>query len=305
MARESINDLASFVAVARHGSFTKAAAELGITQSALSHAMRALEARMGVALLSRSTRKVTPTDAGDRLFRMLAPRFERIDTGLAATREMRDQPVGLVRISAAEHAAKMVLYPRLQRLLEKHPELQVEITIDYTLADIVAQRFDAGVRLGDQVAKDMIAVRISPDFRIAVVGSPSYLAHMGVPRTPHDLASHNCIGRRLATHGGIYAWEFDRQGEELSVKVAGQWTFNSSTPALQAALDGAGLAYLPEDMVLDHLRSGALVSVLDDWCSPFTGYHLYYANRMRSSRTLGLVVEALRCNSGGFIAAQS
>ncbi|WP_349999108.1 LysR family transcriptional regulator [Stenotrophomonas lacuserhaii] len=294
MPRENFNDLLTFITVTREGSFTRAAALLGVSQSALSHTMRKLEERLGVRLLTRTTRSIAPTDAGSRLFQSLAPRFEEIDAELAAISESRDTPVGTIRISAAEHAAVSVLYPKLSKVLAEYSDIKAEITIDYTLTDIVAQRYDAGVRLGDQVAKDMIAVRIGPDLRMAVVGSPAYFSGRRQPDTPHELADHNCINRRLPTYGGIYAWEFSKGKQDVNVRVEGQWTFNSSTPVLRAALDGYGLAFLPEDMVLDHVASGRLIRVLDEWCESFPGYYLYYPNRRQFSRVLQVVVDALR-----------
>ena len=294
MPRENFNDLLVFVTVAREGSFTRAAAQLGVSQSALSHTVRGLEERLGVRLLTRTTRGVTTTEAGGQLFQSVGPRFEEIDAELAAVSQFRDKPAGTIRITAAEHAAITVLYPKLSKALSAYPDIKVEITIDYALTDIVSQRYDAGVRLGNQVAKDMIAVRVGPDLRMAVVGAPAYFSNRKRPRSPHDLADHNCINRRLPTYGGIYAWELSNGKQELNVRVEGQWVFNSSTPVLRAALDGLGLAFLPEDMVLEHIAAARLIRVLDSWCQPFAGYHLYYANRRQFSRALQVVVEALR-----------
>jgi len=293
MARENFNDLFAFVTVAREGSFTRAAAQLGVSQSALSHTIRGLEKRLGVRLLTRTTRSVAPTEPGKRLLETMGPRFEQINAELAAVSEFRDKPVGTIRISAAEHAATTVLYPKLSKVLPDYPDIKLEITIDYALTDIVSDHFDAGVRLGNQVAKDMIAVRIGPDLRMAVVGAPAYFASCSRPNSPHDLADHNCINRRLPTYGGIYAWELSDGRQHLNARVDGQWVFNSSAPVLGAALDGLGLAFLPEDMVLEHIAAGRLVRVLDHWCQPFPGYHLYYANRRQFSRALQIVVEAL------------
>lgn len=294
MPRENFNDLLAFVTVTREGSFTKAAAVLGVSQSALSHTIRGLEERLRVRLLTRTTRSISTTEAGERLFQSVAPRFEEIELELAAVSDFRDRPAGTIRISAAEHAAITVLYPKLSKALREYPDIKVEITIDYALADIVAQRYDAGVRLGDQVAKDMIAVRIGPDLRMAVVGSAAYFSGRKRPRTPHELAEHNCINRRLPTYGGIYAWELSNGKQDLNVRVEGQWVFNSSTPVLRATLDGCGLAFLPEDMVLEHIKAGRLIRVLDAWCQPFPGYHLYYPNRRQFSRAWQVVIEALR-----------
>ena len=298
MARENFNELYAFVAVAREGSFTRAAAQLRVSQSALSHTIRGLEARLGVRLLTRTTRSVSPTEAGERLLRTVGSRFEEIEAEVAALSELRDKPAGTVRITAAEHAANTVLWPKLARLLPDYPDIQVEIMVDYRLTDIAAERYDLGVRLGDQVEKDMVAVRISPDLRMAVVASPAYFAQHPAPHTPHDLAGHNCINLRLPTYGGIYAWEFEKDGRELKVHVQGQWVFSSSSPRVLAALDGFGVAYVPEDMVQEPIAQGRLVRVLDDWCPSFAGYHLYYPRRRQSLPALALVIDALRHRTG-------
>lgn len=294
MARENFNDLQAFVIVAREGSFTRAAAQLGVSQSALSHTMRALEARLGVRLLTRTTRSVSPTEAGERLLRTLAPRFDEIESELAALSVLRDKPAGTIRISAAEHAVNTVLWPKLAEFLPNYPDIKVEININYALTDIVADRYDAGVRLGEQVAKDMIAVRIAPDLRMAVVGSPDYFSKYALPKTPRDLASHNCINLRLPTYGSLYAWEFERGGQELNVRVEGQLVFNSSSQILRAVLAGFGLACLPEDMVQPFVKDGYLRRVLENWSPTFQGYHLYYPSRRQSSPAFALLVEALR-----------
>lgn len=294
MARENLSDLLAFIAVAREGSFTRAAAQLGVSQSALSHTIRSLETRLGLRLLTRTTRSVSPTEAGERLLLTVAPRFEEIDAELAALSEFRDKPAGTIRITTAEHAANTVLWPTLEKILPAYPDIKVEITIDYGMADIVAQRYDAGVRLGDQVEKDMIAVRIGPDLRMAVVGAPAYFANRPHPKTPHDLAGHSCINLRLPTHGGLYAWELERKGREVKSRVEGQLVFNSGSQILTAALAGFGLAYVPEDRALPHIAEGRLVRVLEDWCPPFSGYHLYYPSRRQSSRALAVLVDALR-----------
>lgn len=286
--------MVAFLAVARAGSFTHAAPELGVSQSALSHTIRALEARLGVRLLTRTTRSVAPTQAGERLLRNLGPRFEEIEAELAAVRDLRDKPAGTIRITTAGHAAETILWPKLSKVLPEYPDIAVEISVDYGMTDIVAQRFDAGVRLGEQVEKDMIAVRIGPDMRMAVVATPSYFAKRPPPRAPQELAQHDCVNLRLATHRELLLWEFERDRQTVNVRVDGQWVFSSSPPMLQAALAGVGLAYLPEDMVLGHVSAGRLVRVLEDWCEPFTGYHLYYASRRQSSRALAVVIEALR-----------
>lgn len=290
----NFNDLLAFVTVAREGSFTKAAAILGVSQSALSHTIRSMEQRMGLRLLTRTTRSVSPTEPGLRLLQTVAPRFEEIQLEVAALSELRDKPAGTIRISAAEHAASTVLWPKLEKFLPLYPDIQVEVTVDYGFIDIVAGRYDAGVRLGDQVAKDMIAVRIAPDLRMAVVGSPDYFSQRKLPVTPHELIAHNCINLRLSTHGGLYAWEFQKDGQQLNVKVQGQLTFNGSAPMLRAAIAGLGLACVPEDLVLEHVGAGRLVQVLKDWSPTFPGYHLYYASRLQSSPALGLLVQTLR-----------
>ncbi|MEB1611109.1 DNA-binding transcriptional LysR family regulator [Xanthomonas campestris] len=294
MPIESFNDALAFVHVVREGSFTRAAALLGVSPSALSHAIRGLEGRLGVRLLTRTTRSIATTEAGEHLFCSVAPRFEDIDAELRAVRELRDKPMGTIRITTAEHAANSLLWPKLSRGLRDYPEINVEITVDYAMADIVSQRYDAGVRLGDQVAKDMIAVRIGPDQRIAVVGTPRYFADRPVPRTPHDLLRHNCINLRLPTHGGLLPWDFEKEGQEVKLRVAGQWVFNNSSSIVRAVLADQGLAYVPEDLVLRHVAAGRLIRVLDDWCDTYTGYHLYYPSRRESSRALAVVVEALR-----------
>ncbi|MDB5822114.1 MAG: LysR family transcriptional regulator [Herminiimonas sp.] len=294
MARVDFNNLQAFILVARERSFTRAAAQLGVSQSALSHTIRGLEARLGVRLLTRTTRGVSPTEAGERLFAALEGHYEGIEAGLSALNELREKPAGTIRITAHDHAASTVLWPRLSKLLSGYPEVKIEININYGLIDIVAERFDAGVRFGDQVAKDMIAVRISPDVRMVVVGSPAYLSSRPLPTTPQDLTTHNCVNLRLPTYGGLYAWEFAKDGRELQVHVEGQSIFNTTPQLLQAALDGYGLAYVPEDIVVTHVAAGTLQRVLDDWCPTFPGYHLYYPSRRQSSPAFALVVGALR-----------
>jgi DNA-binding transcriptional LysR family regulator len=294
MQRGNLNDLLAFLAVGRDRSFTKAAAKLGVSQSALSHTMRELEARLGVRLLTRTTRSVVPTEAGERLLQTLGPRFEEIDAALVAIRELRDKPAGTIRITATEYAADAILLPKLAKLLPRYPEIKVEIVIDYGLTDIVAQRYDAGVRSGEQVAKDMIAVRIGPEMRMAVVGAPSYFEAHAAPKRPQDLIDHNCITLRLPTHGGLYAWEFEKAGRELRVRVEGQLTYNTTAQMLNAALAGMGLAYVPEGVAQPHLGKGRLKRVLEDWCLPYSGYHLYYPSRRQSSAAFALLVDALR-----------
>lgn len=294
MPRENVTDLIVFLAVARERNFTRAAAKLGVSQSALSHKIRGLEERLGLRLLTRTTRSVAPTEAGERLLQNVGPRFEEIEAELAALSELRDKPAGTIRITAGEHAANEILWPAIARLLPDYPDIKAEIIIDYGLTDIVAERYDAGVRLGEQVAKDMIAVRIGPDMCMAVVGSPSYFARRQQPQTPQDLTAHDCINIRLPTYGGLYAWEFEKDGRELKVRVEGKLVFNNIALRLNAALSGIGLAYLPEGQVRQHIAQGRLVHVLADWCPPFPGYHLYYPSRRQRSPALSLLVDALR-----------
>ena len=294
MRGQAINDIYAFLAVAREKSFTRAAAQLGVSQSALSHAMRALESRLGVRLLTRTTRSVAPTEAGDRLLRAVGPKFEEIQGELTALNELRDKPGGMIRITAGQHAAESVLWPKIAKLLPRYPDLKVEITVDYAFTDIVAERYDAGVRLGEQVAKDMIAVRIAPDMRMTVVAAPSYLAKVSLPKKPQDLLAHQCINLRMPTHGNLYSWEFEKGAKELKVRVDGQLVFNRLSQILEAALAGFGFAYVPENAALPHVAKGRLVRVLEDWCAPFPGYHLYYPSRRQLSPAFALVVDALR-----------
>src|SRR5205823_1474949 len=293
MQRGRLDDLQAFVAVARERSFTKAAARLGVSQSALSHTMRALEERLGVRLLSRTTRSVSPTEAGERLLHHIGPRFDEIEAEVAAVSELRDKPAGTIRITATENATETILVPKLAPLLRKYPDIKVEIIIDYGLTDIVAQRYDAGVRSGEQVGKDMIAVRIGPDMRMAVVGAPSYFRSRSEPKKPQDLIGHNCITLRLP-HGGLYAWEFEKGGRDLRVRVEGQLTYNATAQMLNAALAGLGLAYVPEGLAQPYLAKGRLKRVLEDWCLPYSGYHLWYPSRRQSSAAFALLVDALR-----------
>ena len=294
MRRGNVNDLLAFLAVARERSFTKAAAKLGVSQSALSHTIRGLEARLGIRLLTRTTRSVSPTQAGERLLQTVGHRFEEIEAELEALSELRDKPAGTIRITATDYAADTILFPKLAKFLPKYPDIKVEIIIDYGLTDIVAQRYDAGVRAGEQVAKDMIAVRIGPDIRMAVVGAPSYFAKRSPPKKPQDLTEHNCINLRLPTYGGLYAWEFEKGDGELRVRVDGQLVLNSTAQMLKAALAGFGLAYVPHDVAQPHVAEGRLNRVLEDWCPPYTGYHLYYPSRRQSSPAFNLLVDALR-----------
>lgn len=294
MIRGTANDLAAFVVVARERSFTRAAAQLGISSSALSHAMRGLEEKLGVRLLTRTTRSVALTEAGERLFTGIGPHLDGIESELSALTEMRDKPAGTVRLTATEYAADALIWPALETLLPQYPDLRVEISIDYGLTDIVAGRFDAGVRTGDIIANDMIAVPIGPEMRMVVVGSPAYFARNPVPIMPQDLIGHNCINLRLPTHGGLYAWEFEKDGRAVNVRVEGQLVYNMSQPKLRAAVAGLGLAYLPEAQVRDHVTRGELTMVLGDWCAPFPGYHLYYPSRRQPTAAFRLVLEALR-----------
>ncbi|MDA9500137.1 LysR family transcriptional regulator [Bradyrhizobium sp. CCBAU 11357] len=298
MTRDDASDLLAFLAVARERSFTRAAAKLGMTQSGLSQIIRNLEERLGVRLLNRTTRSVTPTQAGERLFQSIGPKFVEMDADLAALSELREKPAGTVRLTATEYAASAILLPALHNILPQYPDIHVEIIVDYGLTNIVAQQVDAGIRPGELVAKDMIAVRVSPDLRMAVVGSPSYFAGRKRPKKPQDLTHHNCLNLRLPTHGGsLYAWEFEKDGRELNVRVEGQLVFNSAGLLLDAALKGVGLAYLTEGHVRPYVAEGRLVRVLADWCPPFSGYHLYYPSRRQPSPAFTLLVEALRYRS--------
>ncbi len=293
MQRGRLDDLQAFVAVARERSFTKAAVKLGVSQSALSHTIRELEERLGVRLLSRTTRSVSPTEAGARLLHNIGPRFDEIQAEVAAVSELREKPAGTIRITATEYAADAIMLPKLVKLLRAYPDIKVEIIIDYGLTDIVAQQYDAGVRSGEQVARDMIAVRIGPDMRMAVVGAPSYFRDRPEPKKPQDLIEQNCITLRLP-HGGLYAWEFEKGGRDLRVRVEGQLAYNTNTQMLNAALTGWGLAYVPEGLAQPHLAKGRLKRVLEEWCPPWSGYHLWYPSRRQSSAAFALVVDALR-----------
>ena len=294
MQRPDINDLLAFMAVARERSFTRAAAQLGVSQSALSHTIRRLETALGLRLLARTTRSVATTQAGERLVQSLGPHLEDIGRELDALTELSDRPSGSLRINAGEHAVRSLLWPKLDPFLRKHPDIKLELNIDNGYVDIVAGRYDAGVRLGEEVAGDMIAVRIGPDWRMAIVASPDYFRQRGVPGSPHDLTAHDCINLRLTTSGGFYAWEFEQHGRKLNVRVDGQLAFNSSAPILAAALSGHGVACIPEDMATPHVAEGRLERVLAEWCPTFTGYHLYYPSRRQDSPAFQLLVEALR-----------
>lgn len=294
MARDNINDILVFLAVAKERSFTRAAAKLGVTQSSLSHTVRALETRLGVRLLTRTTRSVSPTEAGERLLQNVAPRFEEIEAEIAAVSDLGDKPVGTVRITAIDHVIDSVLWPRLATLLPQYPDLRVEINSDYRMVDIAADQFDIGVRYGDQVDKDMIAVRLTADVAMSIVGSPGYFERRPIPASAQDLMKHNCITLRLASSGGIYAWELQHEGRDMEARVRGQAVFTSAYHMLTAALDGCGLAFIPQDMTAPYVREGRLISVMEDWCPKFPGLHAYYPSRRNSSRALALVIDALR-----------
>ncbi|MET3623971.1 LysR family transcriptional regulator [Burkholderia ambifaria] len=294
MPRENLNDLLVFLAVARDRSFTRAAARLGVSQSALSQTVRDLETRLGVRLLTRTTRSVSTTEAGEELFQAVAPRIDEIEMKLAAVADFRDKPAGVVRITATEHPIDTIIWPKLRRVLPEYPDIRVELSVDYGLANIVEERYDIGVRYGDQVAKDMIAVRISPDIRMTMVASPAYLDGRKPPRTPQDLLDHDCVTLRLATAKGIYAWELKKGRNEIQARVSGRITCNTQPHMVQAALDGFGIAFVTEDIVLDHVRSGQLRIVMPDWCPVFPGYHAYYPSRRQASRAFSIVIDALR-----------
>lgn len=294
MMTENFNALATFATVARERSFTRAAAKLGISQSALSQQVQNLEERLGVRLLTRTTRSVAPTEAGERLLTTISPKFEEIEVALADLRSLRDRPAGTIRLTAGEHPAVSILQPALAQFLPEFPEIKVELIVDYGLADIVAQGFDAGVRMGEQLEKDMVAVRIGPDMRMAVVASPSYFAHHPRPQTAEDLTAHNCISSRLPTYGSIFQWGLEKDGHQVKVRSEGQLVLNTLGLRISAALDGLGIAYLPEDQVLAPIAAGRLVRVLDDWCPPFPGYHLYYPSRKHPSAAFSLLLDRLR-----------
>jgi DNA-binding transcriptional LysR family regulator len=294
MRRENVNDYLAFIAVAREQSFTKAAAQLGVSQSALSYTVRTLEARLGLRLLTRTTRSVSVTEAGERLLNSIGPHFDQIESEITALSGMRDKPAGTVRITTVEHAAETILWPKLTPLLLDYPDINIEIISEYGLKDIVADRYDAGVRLGEQVDKDMISVPLARNFCFAVVGAPSYFEGRQLPLTPHDLTEHSCIKLRLPTHGGFYLWEFDKDGRELKARIEGRAAFSTVSMMRRAALDGLGLAYLPEDQVEGAIDEGRLVRVLADWSPPRPAYHLYYPTRRQHSPVFALVLQALR-----------
>jgi DNA-binding transcriptional LysR family regulator len=294
MDRATLSDLAAFQAVAREGSFTRAAAQMGLSQSALSHLIRALEERIGLRLLSRTTRSVAPTEAGAQLLARIGPRLDEIEAALLALGDLRDRPSGSIRLTCSEHAAETVVMPKLPAFLRAWPDIAVEVSLDEGFTDIVTERFDAGIRLGEQVARDMIAVPISPPMRMAVVGTPAYFAQNPPPVVPQDLTLHRCINLRLQTAGGLYAWEFEKAGRRLPVRVSGQLTFNRGMQMVEAALQGLGLCFTPENRVAAALAEGRLIRVLEDWCPPMPGYHLYYPSRRQPSAAFTLFVEALR-----------
>ncbi|UCB33110.1 LysR family transcriptional regulator (plasmid) [Duffyella gerundensis] len=294
MLKENFNDLWYLIVVARERSFTRAAAKLGVSQSALSHAIRGLEERLGVRLLTRTTRSVAPTDAGETLIASIGPRFDQIETDLVALTDRRDRVAGTLRITAGEHALSSTLWPLLKPFLKAWPDVNIELTTDNMLTDIVSDRFDAGVRLGDQIARDMVAVRIGPDWRMVVVGAPDYFAVQGKPETPTDLQQHRCINMRLPTHGGVYPWEFSRDDQQIRIRVEGQLIFNNLNARVEAAIAGLGLAYVPEDCVSEAVATGTLVKVLDAWCEPFSGYHLYYPSRKQHTAAFARLLDAVR-----------
>lgn len=295
MSRDNYSGLIAFVTVAREGSFTRAAAQLGVSQSALSHTIRTLESSLGIRLLTRTTRNVSPTEAGERLYQNISPQMAEIDAQVQALSEFRDQPTGTVRITATDYAIRTILWPKLSTFLVDYPDIKIELICDYGLADIAADRYDAGVRFGEQLAQDMIAVRIGPDERFALVGTKGYFARNPPPATPHDLVNHRCVNLRLPTHGGLYAWEFQKKGgREFNVRVEGQLVFNGIYEVLDGALAGLGLAYVPEILAQPHIAKGRLVRILEEWCPLWSGYHLYYPSRRQPSQAMKLVADALR-----------
>ncbi len=294
MARRNLNDLLAFVTVAREGSFTRAAAALGVTQSALSQTIRAMEERLQIRLLTRTTRSVSSTPAGERLLQAIGNRFDEIEAELDALTELRDKPAGTVRITCGDHVLHSVLLPKLAPLLREYPDIKLEFDVNYGFRDIVADRFDAGVRLGKTIDKDMIAVPIGPPMRLAVVASPGYFAVHPIPRTPKDLTAHQCTNQRMQSSGGLYVWDFEHRGQQVNVRVDGQLIFNTSQPQIDAAVAGLGITLLPEDELGPYMADGRLVRVLEDWCPKFEGYHLYYPSRRQPSPAFTLVVQALR-----------
>ena len=299
MARRNLNELLYFVTVAREGSFTRAAALLGVTQSALSQAISGLETRLRIRLLTRTTRSVSPTSAGERLLNAIGHRFDEIEAELDELTELRDKPAGTVRITCGDFVLHSILLPKLAPLLRAYPDIRMEFDVNYGLRDIVADRFDAGVRLGNTIDKDMIAMPIGPRLRLAVVASPAYFSAHPVPKAPQDLMAHQCINQRMQSSGGLYVWDFERRGRQVNVRVDGQLVFNTTQPQVDAALEGLGVTLLPEDEVMPHIEAGRLVRVLEDWCPPFGGYHLYYPSRRQPSPAFSLVLDALRTTRAG------
>lgn len=297
MTTRKIDDLQAFVAVARDQSFTKAAARLGITPSALSHTMRALEERLGIRLLARTTRNVSPTEAGERLMRSIAPLLDQIAIEVEALGELRDKPAGTIRITCSDDAIELYLRPKLADFLKTYPDINLELFVDYGFTNVVEERFDAGIRLGEAISNDMIAARISPDWRLAVVGSPAYFEQCPPPATPHELTKHACVNIRHRPSGSIYAWEFEKDGKEFTVKCEGQLVFNSIMHMMNGAIDGIGLAYVPEALAAPYIADGRLKEVLADWCPYFQGYHLYYPNRRQTSPAFTAFIEAMRYRS--------
>jgi len=298
MARRNLNDLLAFVTVAREGSFTRAGAVLGVSQSALSQAIKALEERLQIRLLTRTTRSVSATPAGERLLEAIGNRFDEIEAELDALTELREKPAGTVRLTCGDHVLRTVLLPRLLPVMQRYPDVNIEFDVNYGLRDIVADRFDAGVRLGESIDGDMVALPIGPRLRMAAVATPDYFSRHPAPKVPADLTAHNCINMRFPTTGGLYVWEFERRGRQVNVRVDGQATFNSSPHIVLAALQGLGIAFLPEEEFAPHLQEGRLVRTLQDWCPPFSGYHLYYPSRKQHSPAFALVIEALRIQAG-------
>ncbi len=295
MPRDNYSGLLAFVSVVREGNFTRAAARLGVSQSALSHSLRALETSLGIRLLTRTTRNVSPTEAGERLYRSISTQMAEIDTQVQALSEFRDTPIGTIRITATDYAIKTILWPKLLKFLPKYPDIKVELVNDYAMSDLAADRYDAGVRFGESLAQDMVAVRVGPDMRFALVGTKEYFARNPPPQTPHDLIHHRCVNLRLATHGGLYAWEFKpKGGREFTVRVDGQLVVNGIYEVLDGALAGFGLAYVPESMAEPHVAAGRLVRILEDWCPLWSGYHLYYPSRRQASQAMKLLIEELR-----------
>lgn len=294
MARESVNDLMAFLAVAREKNFTRAAAKLGVSQSALSHIIRQLETRLELRLLTRTTRAVSLTDAGEKLFQGVGPHFDEIEAQIESLTALRGKPAGSIRISASDHAIRWTIWPKLKSFVPQFPDVKVELIRENGLIDIVTERYDAGVRMGEQVAKDMISARISPDFRFAVVGAPVCFEDKGIPQSPQDLVRYNCINERLPTMGGFWPWEFEDDGKEIKIRVEGQLAFNNSYQCVEAALEGLGLTYVPEDVALPYLDQRRLVRVLEPYSPYWDGYHLYYPSRRQSSPAFSALVEALR-----------